>query len=145
MADVSSVMASTVQYQTVQDTKQPSSSISDSNLTQSLTDVKNTGFQAGLVQEKDSPSKLPEDMEKFLVGLNDQLNQLKNTLSFEQDENSNRMLILVKDRDSGEVIRQIPSDEFLSVSKNITDFLETVNKLDSEVSIPPGILTSEKA
>jgi flagellar protein FlaG len=148
MAQINLSTMDAVQYQTIQSINtQPKQDLP----LQNKSDMASIGVVPESKIDSATPVKGREDavtqssqMEQSLITLNEQLNQLKNTLSFEQDQDSERMLIVVKDRDSGEVIRQIPSEEFMAISKNISQFLESVSQLDKKVSFPPGTLTSEK-
>lgn len=148
MADIAQIQASSFLYPALQPVNsQPKQELSVQSQVEESASLESGKVQGLLdVSKSDEVGSLDSSqVEQFLVTLNEQLNQLKNTLQFEKDQDSERMLILVKDRTSGETIRQIPSEEFLAISKNITNFLESANKLDKTISIPPGTLTSEKA
>lgn len=149
MVDIAQLQVTSLNYQALQPVNtQPNQELSSQRQVDSKSKTE-SGIDLKVLPEQTTQEVVkPSDnsqMEQSLVTLNEQLNQLKNTLQFEKDQNSERMLILVKDRTSGETIRQIPSEEFLAISKNITNFLESVNKLDKNVSFPPGMLTSERA
>jgi flagellar protein FlaG len=77
--------------------------------------------------------------------LNQQLERLKNYLRFEKDEEADRMVIFIKNAETGEVIRQIPSQEFLAISKNISLYLEMRQQSPQSVAMPTGLITNEKA
>lgn len=83
------------------------------------------------------------EIDNQMAGINAQLQTLQNYLKFERDEDSDRMVIFVKDRETGEVIRQIPTEEFLAISKSIGQYLE-MSKQVSEKNLPPvGMFTNE--
>lgn len=84
-------------------------------------------------------------LESLMKDLNLQLEQLQNYLRFEKDESSEKMVIFIKNSETDEVIRQIPSQEFLTISKNITNYLEMRQQLSETVVTPPGLITHEKA
>lgn len=86
-----------------------------------------------------------DNVEQVLENLNEQLAVLQNYLSFEKNEDSERMVIFIKNRETDELIRQIPSQEFLAISKNITKFLEMRQQLFEDVAIPTGLITNVKA
>ncbi|MEA1988107.1 MAG: flagellar protein FlaG, partial [Pseudomonadota bacterium] len=69
----------------------------------------------------------------------------ENYLRFEKDDSSEKMVIFIKNSETDEVIRQIPSQEFLTISKNITNYLEMRQQLSETVVTPPGLLTHEQA
>lgn len=85
------------------------------------------------------------DLDSQMQDLNLQLEQLRNYLRFEKDDDTERMVIFVKNSETDEVIRQIPSQEFLRISKRITDYLEMRQQLSDPVATPPGLITHEKA
>lgn len=92
--------------------------------------------------EKSSGS---QGMENLLENLNQQLEKFNNYLRFEKDEGSDRMVIFIKNGETGEVIRQIPSEEFLAISKNIKQFLEMRQQPLEQMAMPVGLITDEKA
>ena len=85
------------------------------------------------------------DVTSLMKDLNGQLEKLQNYLRFEQDIESERMLIYIKNSETDEVIRQIPSQEFMNISKNITNYLEMRQQLSETMVTPPGLITHEKA
>ncbi|MCU7554980.1 flagellar protein FlaG [Alteromonas sp. ASW11-19] len=60
-----------------------------------------------------------EEVQSFLQAQN-------RNLSFSVDEGSERAVVTVKDSESGDVIRQIPSDEVLRLAERIKDLQEDV-------------------
>ncbi len=60
-----------------------------------------------------------EEVQSFLQAQN-------RNLSFSVDEGSERPVVTVKDSESGDVIRQIPSDEVLRLAERIKDLQEDV-------------------
>jgi hypothetical protein len=61
-------------------------------------------------------------------------------------EEYGKMVIEVKDEASGEVIRQIPSDQFLAVAENINQFLERYRSMPGDDGSPPtGLFANEQA
>lgn len=51
--------------------------------------------------------------------LNDYVQQLRRDLQFRVDEDVDRVVVTVVDSESGEVIRQIPSEEMLAVARSL--------------------------
>jgi len=85
------------------------------------------------------------DISSLMKDLNVQLEQLQNYLRFEQDEDSDSMVIFIKNSETDEVIRQIPSQEFMTISKNITNYLEMRQQLSETIELPPGLITHQQA
>ena len=54
--------------------------------------------------------------------LNKALRQSTRNLEFRLDEGTNRVVVKLTDTETGEVIRQIPSDEMLAISRAIGEF-----------------------
>jgi flagellar protein FlaG len=89
-----------------------------------------------------------QEVDALMENLNQQLQKLQNYLRFEKDDDSQKMVIFIKDSETDEIIRQIPAKELLEVSKNITEFLETHQTLSQEQSgssSPIGLLTNQTA
>ncbi|WP_418135240.1 flagellar protein FlaG [Psychromonas sp. GE-S-Ul-11] len=53
--------------------------------------------------------------------MNDFLHDMKRNLSFSIDDELGKSVIIVKDSDSDEVIRQIPSEELVVLRKKMDD------------------------
>jgi flagellar protein FlaG len=85
------------------------------------------------------------ELASLMEDLNIQLEQLQNYLKFEKDESSEKVVIFIKNSETDEVIRQIPSQEFLTISKNISNFIEMRQQLSNEIVTPPGLITHEQA
>jgi len=60
-----------------------------------------------------------EELEKAVTQLNDIVQSVRRELHFSIDDNSGRTVITVLDQDTDEVIRQIPSEQVLSLAENI--------------------------
>ena len=91
-----------------------------------------------------SPQVDQTELENLIERINLQLEKLNNFLRFEKDVATEKMVMIIRDRETDEVIRQIPSQEFLLVSKNIKDYLDAQKQVQSALSIPPGLITDEK-
>jgi uncharacterized FlaG/YvyC family protein len=81
-----------------------------------------------------------------LDDLNTNLRDSRSELIFEKDESSGEVVFVIKNSETNETIRQIPTEAFLTVSQQISDFLDNVNssRLDpnqSNADFPRGILT----
>lgn len=59
-------------------------------------------------------SVVTQQINEFMRGMNRQL-------SFHLDEDLNRQVVSVVDRESGDVIRQLPSEEMLALAKKMAD------------------------
>lgn len=74
-----------------------------------------------------------ELVEKAIGDINEFVQAQNRQLNFSYDETSSRSIIKVTDVESGEVIRQIPSEEVIKLAERIRD-------LQSEIGAAVGIL-----
>lgn len=81
-----------------------------------------------------------KEVEQLIEDVNFQLEQTTSYLRFEQDEDSERMVIFIKNGETDELIRQIPSQEFLRISKNISQFLEMQQQSSKMLATPVGLI-----
>ena len=87
-------------------------------------------------------SSAPASTELFetLSDLNEQIPSVQRDLSFSIDETSGRTVVQVVDSDSGEVIRQIPSEEVLAIARV---FKEMQEESLQQSEVRPGLLFSD--
>jgi flagellar protein FlaG len=74
------------------------------------------------VKSSPPPSALPdtpEDLDQAIRELNDYVQSLKRTINFEIDESSGRAIVRVLNQQTGELIRQIPSEEALAIARHL--------------------------
>lgn len=81
-----------------------------------------------VAEEQASAAQLQNAME----GINKALRQSGKSLEFSVDENSRRQVVKVVDTETGDVIRQFPSEEMLAISRSID-------------SVQQGLLIKQKA
>ncbi|BBP43124.1 flagellar protein FlaG [Thiosulfativibrio zosterae] len=88
-----------------------------------------------------------EKVDSLLTGLNSQLQTLQSFLKFEKDEDNQKMVFFIKNSETGETIRQIPSQDLLDISKNISKYLEMAQQTDVGGRTPPpvGLITNQIA
>jgi len=70
----------------------------------------------------DSREKLQERLAGVVERLNEHMHEMQRSLRFSVDDDSGRVVVKVIDKNTDEVIRQIPSEEMLAVMKNISEF-----------------------
>lgn len=80
------------------------------------------------------------DLDKAVSDINNFVQNVKRDLSFKMDEGSGQTVIKVIDSDSGELIRQIPSEDVLAIAAQLR---EVKDMLDSSNSFPKGFLFSD--
>lgn len=136
-SDVNSVtQGQAVEQQSLKTEKQQfSSEVVDSYST--------NAFQADNTVEQISEDK--ERLTRLMDELNNKIEESKSYLRFEWADNYDQLVITIKDSNTEEVIRQIPSNEFLAISQNITQFLEMQQKPSSKAAMPSGLFANETA
>lgn len=79
------------------------------------------------INKKDSNDITAKELDEHLNVIN---NSLVNTnLKFERDIEFNVNVIKVVDKNTGEVVKQIPSKEAIYISKRIGDYMDSVGSL----------------
>lgn len=84
-------------------------------------------------------SKGPTDIREAINEINSFVQNVQRDLSFNLDETSGRAIIRVVDRDSGDLIRQIPTEEVLAMATRLRDISSNTS---DQSEIPPGLLFS---
>lgn len=62
-----------------------------------------------------------ESLEKLTSQLSDMMSMMKKNLVFRVDSNSGKSVVSVMDEESGQLIRQIPSEEALALAEKMSD------------------------
>ena len=91
--------------------------------------------QQRVVQDDKQASKA--EVQRAAGQVNDFVKQIGRNLEFSVDESSGRVIITVREPDTGKIIRQIPPEELLVIAKLVSEnFLNT--------SVPTGILLDDE-
>lgn len=77
------------------------------------------------------------NIESAVAEISEFVQSQNRSLAFSVDEKSQRSVVEVKDTDSGEVIRQIPSEEVLALS-------ERIKELQTDVGAAVGVLFNKQ-
>ncbi|EGM69297.1 flagellar protein FlaG [Shewanella sp. HN-41] len=88
------------------------------------------------VQEVDKSSAAEktvsqEKLEQVATGLSDMMSLMRKGLAFKVDDNSGVNVVSVIDIDSGDVIRQIPSEEALKLAEKLSEVTGFLMKTDA--------------
>ena len=65
------------------------------------------------------PQQMRQQLQDIASQLNRQVERTGTALGFAVDEVAGRQVVTVRNKESGEVVRQIPGDEVLAVAHNI--------------------------
>jgi flagellar protein FlaG len=74
-----------------------------------------------VAESKPDPKEARRTLEEATAHLNQQMSRNSRDLSFSVDDVANKVVVTVKNRISGEVVRQIPSEVALRVAHNLED------------------------
>lgn len=85
-----------------------------------------------------------ENLDGLIERVNQDLSGYDSYLKFERNEDAEKMVVFIKSSDTDEVLRQIPSQEFVTVSKNIKNFLEMRQQLSEKIAPVLGLIADEK-
>jgi len=91
----------------------------------------NTAVEDGnvLPSEAETGEASGEELQQAVTQLNDHMQQIQRDLLFSVDDSSGHTVVRVVDSTTEEVVRQIPSEEALRISRNIKDQLDDVTGL----------------
>ncbi len=76
-------------------------------------------------------SEQPKALQEALSQIRDQVQTVRRELEFSIDEELQKVIITVHDSESGDVIRQIPSEEFIRMARAMNE-AETPHILDAQ-------------
>lgn len=93
------------------------------------------------IASKKSPAELidkmpKEELDETISQLNDSLQNVQRNLEFSVDKDVGKIVINVKDKETDEVVRQIPSEEVLELAKNLHAVSERLNERSDSDSQP---------
>lgn len=80
------------------------------------------------------------DVDDMLSTLNQQLEVNGSHLRFQRDDDLGKMVLGIYDTTTEELIRQVPSESLLALSKQIGNYLDALNNLPASGELPPGSL-----
>jgi flagellar protein FlaG len=80
---------------------------------------------SGSTPSTNSTAEVPKkSVEAAVEQMKDYAQVMSRQLQFDVDEDSGRTVVRVLDKDSGEMIRQIPSDEILAMARHMKELME---------------------
>lgn len=115
-------------------TRVQSNSNTANRLPNNVVPISNDVSQQEVFQDKQQPSN--EVIEKAVSEVNKFVKQIDRNLEFSVDEASGRVIITVREPDTGKIVRQIPPEELLVIAKLVREnFADT---------LPSGILLADE-
>ena len=96
-----------------------------------LQNRQNVAVQEGksLPPEAETGAVSTEELQQAVAQLNQHVQQIQRDLLFSVDDSSGRTVVRVVNSETEEVVRQMPSEEVLRISRNIQDQLDDVSGL----------------
>ena len=99
-----------------------------------------TAEQSALSRPAEAAADEKQQSENQVQDILRKLNDLTQTsIAFSQHQETGRTVITVSDRESGEEIRTIPSEDFLAIAAHLQEVL------DNTEGLKPGLLVSSQA
>lgn len=93
---------------------------------QDMADTAKTNQEDKDARSSNSPGKIePQDIEI----MNEQMSQLNVQLTFEMTEEREQNIVKVLDQSTGDVVRQIPTEEFLKMSERIDAIMSQLSDI----------------
>lgn len=82
-------------------------------------------------QVEPDPQASREEVEAAVASIQDFVQSVRRNLNFSLEEGSGRVVVKVTDAGSGEVIRQIPSEEALQLAENLSEVRSLLFKAEA--------------
>lgn len=93
-----------------------------SQVKQNTDEQKNTSITTTASNSEVSETELsPEKLEKVVQQLQDFMGEMNRSLQFKVDEDSGRNVIKVIDKESGDLVKQYPSEEVLGIVAKLAE------------------------
>lgn len=127
--DINIVSSAPVVHNTKADLGNTSVSISanDAELKRNLQAVSEPVAEADNAADKTDPQKLTE----VATELSEMMSMMRKGLAFKVDDNSGQPIVTVLDRDTGDVIRQMPSEEALKLAEKLSEVTGLLMKTEA--------------
>ncbi|HHJ20440.1 MAG TPA: flagellar protein FlaG [Gammaproteobacteria bacterium] len=80
---------------------------------------------AAIIEEQTRETEVTkEDLEKAVSHLKEYVQNMKRDMDFSVDDKTGRFVVKVYDSETRELIRQIPSEEMLAISRHLVETME---------------------
>lgn len=88
--------------------------------------IDQTVEQSAISNEQD-----PSQLNQVATDLSDMMSMMRKGLAFKVDETSGQAVVTVLDRDTGDVIRQMPSEEALALAEKLSEVTGLLMKTEA--------------
>lgn len=82
-------------------------------------------------QAESAPQASREEVEAAIATIQDFVQSVRRSINFSLEEGSGRVVVKVTDAGSGDVIRQIPSEEALQLAENLSEVRSLLFKAEA--------------
>lgn len=96
----------------------PKTSVADAELKR---DSGVSAIEQAMKQDAVDNEPNPDKLAQVAAELSDMMSMMRKGLAFKVDENSGQAVVTVLDRDTGDVIRQMPSEEALKLAEKLSE------------------------
>ncbi|MCU8011331.1 flagellar protein FlaG [Shewanella sp. SM74] len=91
----------------------------------------NTTIEQAVEQDVTKNEQNPSKLAQVATELSDMMSMMRKGLAFKVDENSGQAVVTVLDRDTGDVIRQMPSEEALALAEKLSEVTGLLMKTEA--------------
>ena len=99
--------------------------------TDTVNELPPNGKELSIKEDKPTPSDtILEKIEQSVTEINEHVQSIQRDIHFSVDKDSGMTVIRVRDKESGELIRQIPEDVFLDMAQKLNES-QTFHLFDS--------------
>ena len=94
--------------------------------------IKPKGIKSGFVKSKarsiTKNESTPDEAQGSATGKmqSSRIDSLNRKVDYHIEQDSNKLVIKIRDKETGEIIKQIPEEEFLRLTNRISDFNKTM-------------------
>lgn len=84
----------------------------------------NENLSAQKSTDKNAGQQSEQEVKKVVSELNSSIQSAQRNLQFSMDKDLGKIVIQVKDKQTDEVVRQIPSEEFMDLARNLQSIVD---------------------
>lgn len=90
-----------------------------------------SGIDQKIEQKQAENDKEPSKLVQVATELSDMMSMMRKGLAFKVDESSGQAVVTVLDRDTGDIIRQMPSEEALALAEKLSEVTGLLMKTEA--------------
>ena len=90
-----------------------------------------SGIDQTIEQKQAENDQEPSKLVQVATELSDMMSMMRKGLAFKADESSGQAVVTVLDRDTGDIIRQMPSEEALALAEKLSEVTGLLMKTEA--------------